>query len=510
MKSAVIYARYSCEKQTEQSIEGQIHECTKFAERNGLTIMNTYIDRATTGTNDKREAFQKMLADSDRSQPWEIVLVYAIDRFGRNSIEIAINKQRLKKNGKILISATQRTSTNIDGSQNLDGIILENVMIGLSEYYSAELSQKVRRGLAENRRKGLFTGGFLSYGYKVVNKKIEIDEETAEAVKFMYHSYAAGNDVPSIIDELTERGIYYRGKPFGRSTVYKILRLSNYIGVSQSGGETVTNKYPPLIPKELYDKVQQLFTIKKGGSNAAIPFLLKNKLYCGLCGHKMDGESGTSQNGDIKYYYKCVNRKRKCTNCSKSTVRKDDIEKRIIDITHKLLKRPDNISFIADAIAEYHKKKVLDQSMMNILVSEKASLDKSIENIMIAIEQGIITSTTRDRLLDLETQRDELAQKIHIEQCNLNNQIKQEDVITYLTEVIKHRPQLLIHSAVRKVILLDDKAEISYNYSDYSPPSDNKPEEETGYYYDFGSNKIRPSPPDMGCFDKKHPISCMF
>ena len=130
MKSAVIYARYSCEKQTEQSIEGQIHECTKFAERNGLVILNTYIDRATTGTNDKREAFQKMLADSDRSQPWEIVLVYALDRFGRNSIEVAINKQRLKKNGKILISATQRTSTNIDGSQNLDGIILENVMIG--------------------------------------------------------------------------------------------------------------------------------------------------------------------------------------------------------------------------------------------------------------------------------------------------------------------------------------------------------------------------------------------
>ncbi len=505
MKSAIIYARYSCEKQTEQSIEGQIHECTKFAERNGLVILNTYIDRATTGTNDKREAFQKMLADSDRSQPWEIVLVYALDRFGRNSIEVAINKQRLKKNGKILISATQRTSTNIDGSQNLDGIILENVMIGLSEYYSAELSQKVRRGLAENRRKGLFTGGFLSYGYKVVNKKIEIDEETAEAVRFMYQSYASGNDVPGIIDELTERGIYYRGKPFGRSTVYKILRLSNYIGISQSGGEIVTNKYPPLIPKELFDKVQQLFTIKKGGSNAAIPFLLKNKLYCGLCGHKMDGESGTSQNGTIKYYYKCVHRKRKCTNCSKSAVRKDDIEKLIVDVTHKIMNTPDNISFIADAVDAYHKKKVLDQSIMNLLLSEKAQLDKSIDNIMIAIEQGIITSTTKKRLADLENQRDDLVLKIHAEQCKLNNQINREDVISYLSQVIKHRPQLLIFSFVKKVVLYEDKVEISYNYSEYPPPSDNNPENEQKYFYDFRSNKICPSPPNMGCFPTKTP-----
>ena len=138
MKSAVIYARYSSERQSEQSIEGQLRVCNEFAQRNDLRIVGTYIDRAMTGTNDHRAEFQQMLSDSDSPQEWEIVLVYALDRFGRNSVEIAINKQRLHKNGKILISATQRTSQNIDGSQNLDGIILENVMIGIAEYYSTE------------------------------------------------------------------------------------------------------------------------------------------------------------------------------------------------------------------------------------------------------------------------------------------------------------------------------------------------------------------------------------
>ena len=107
MTNAVIYARYSSEKQTEQSIEGQLHKCYEYAKANDLVITNTYIDRAMTGTNDKRTAFQQMLSDSEKKTSWEVVLVYAIDRFGRNSIEIAVNKQRLKKNGKILISASE-------------------------------------------------------------------------------------------------------------------------------------------------------------------------------------------------------------------------------------------------------------------------------------------------------------------------------------------------------------------------------------------------------------------
>lgn len=110
----------------------------KYAQDNDLQIVDTYIDRAMTGKNDQHAAFQKLLSDSEKPVTWEIVLVYAIDRFGRNSIEIAVNKQRLKKNRKTLISATQRTSENIDGTKNLDGILLENMYIGLAEYYSAE------------------------------------------------------------------------------------------------------------------------------------------------------------------------------------------------------------------------------------------------------------------------------------------------------------------------------------------------------------------------------------
>ena len=174
MKKAIIYARYSSSSQTEQSIDGQLDICNKFAMANDLQVVATYIDRAMTGTNDNRPDFQRMLKESEKAN-WDVVLVYALDRFGRNSVEVAINKQRLKKTGKILISATQRTSDNLDGTKNLDGIILENVYIGIAEYYSAELSQKVMRGLTENRKKGLFCGGGVPYGYLVENKKVIVD-----------------------------------------------------------------------------------------------------------------------------------------------------------------------------------------------------------------------------------------------------------------------------------------------------------------------------------------------
>lgn len=157
----VIYARYSSERQNEQSIEGQLRICNQYAEANGLTILDTYIDRAMTGTNDHRPAFQQMLSDSEKPVPWDIVLVYAIDRFGRNSIEIAVNKQRLKKNHKTLISATQRTSENIDGSKNLDGILLENVYIGLAEYYSATYFYGHRHNIIGRKKRILFFRALL-------------------------------------------------------------------------------------------------------------------------------------------------------------------------------------------------------------------------------------------------------------------------------------------------------------------------------------------------------------
>lgn len=123
MKTAVIYARYSSDRQTEQSIEGQLHVCNDYAERNNLVIVGTYIDRAMTGTNDNRDDFQRMLKDSDK-KAWDYVLVYKLDRFSRNKYEMAIHRKHLKDNGIKILSVME----NIPDSP--EGILLESLLEG--------------------------------------------------------------------------------------------------------------------------------------------------------------------------------------------------------------------------------------------------------------------------------------------------------------------------------------------------------------------------------------------
>ena len=121
MKTAVIYARYSCDQQTEQSIDGQLRVCEDYAQRNGILILNTYIDRAMTGTNDNRPDFQRMIKDSSR-KVWNYVIVYKLDRFSRNKYESTVHKRTLKNNGVKVITAMENTP------DTPEGILLENLL----------------------------------------------------------------------------------------------------------------------------------------------------------------------------------------------------------------------------------------------------------------------------------------------------------------------------------------------------------------------------------------------
>ena len=111
--TAVIYARYSSDNQREESIEGQIRECTAYAEKNGITIVKHYIDRAISAKTDNRPEFQQMIKDSDKKL-FDIVLVWKLDRFARNRYDSARYKTQLKKNGVKLMSATEIISEGPD------------------------------------------------------------------------------------------------------------------------------------------------------------------------------------------------------------------------------------------------------------------------------------------------------------------------------------------------------------------------------------------------------------
>lgn len=379
---------------------------------------------------------------------------------------MAIHKKHLRDNGIRLKSATE----NIPDTP--EGIILESLLEGMAEYYSAELSQKIKRGMNESRKKGQFTGGVLSYGYKLNNKKIEIDEDKANVVRFIYEQYANGVFVKDIIERLTQQNILSNGRPFPENTVYKILKNKKYAGIYTINNEVYTNIYPRIVPESIFNIVQSKIAENSTGKHIdTTQYLLKNKIFCGYCNQPMTSDAGTARNGEVKRYYKCLGRKKSHT-CSKSIIRKDIIEQLVIDVSTQVFCDEENLSDLAMQILEANNKRNHDTSILNILEKEQASLQRSINNIIKAIENGITTMTTKQRLEELETNILSVKNRIAIEKSQEKVLLTSTDIIKYIKVAIRQSATQMIRQLINKVIVYDDKIEIYYNYTDNKGPDD--------------------------------------
>ena len=221
--NAVIYARYSSDSQREESIEGQLRECREYAERNNMTIVGTYIDRALSAKTADRPEFQHMIKDSAK-ELFEIVLVWKLDRFSRDRYDSARYKVLLKKNNVRVVSATEVISS------GADGILLESVLEGFAEYYSADLAEKVNRGMTENVLNKKCNGGTRPVGY-VVDKEhhFQIDPLTAPFVLEAFNRYAEGATMKEISNYLKEKGVKNTlGGDIQPSSVQRMLNNRRY------------------------------------------------------------------------------------------------------------------------------------------------------------------------------------------------------------------------------------------------------------------------------------------
>ncbi|MCI9504811.1 MAG: recombinase family protein [Clostridia bacterium] len=468
MRKAVIYARYSCDKQTEQSIEGQLRVCEEYAKRNNILILNTYIDQAMSGTNDNRPDFRKMIKDS-ANHTFELVLVYKLDRFSRNKYETAIHKKTLRDNGVKVISAME----NIPDTP--EGIILESLLEGMSQYYSAELSQKVKRGMRETRLKGFYQGGTLLYGYKLDGRKLVKDEIQSEVVKRIYEEFSKGICVRKIIERLTAQGIYKNGKKFPMNTVYNILRCERYTGIYRKGEEVIDYMYPAIIPQDLFDKVQAILkTFQHGKNSVQITYLLRGKLKCGYCGQAINGESGTAKNGEKKYYYKCRGRKIKLNDCRKSVIAKDDIERLVIDAIIQELSEPQTMNNAVNYLMELQNRNNNENRLLNAYLKEQKDNERAINNIVANMERGIVAKAASKRLTELEARQEELEKLILIEQSKQVATISEKQIRAYYEQALKLEPQMLIGYLVKEIILYDDRMDIVYNSPINNPDDDHR------------------------------------
>lgn len=461
----VIYARYSSDNQREESIEGQLRECKEYAERQGITILGTYIDRALSAKTDHRPDFQRMIKDSSKNL-FDVVIVWKLDRFARNRYDSAHYKAALRKNGVKVLSAKEAIA------EDSTGILLESLLEGYAEFYSAELSEKVIRGLTENALKCKYNGGGLPIGYSIDKDQFfQLDPVTAPVVLESFTLYANGATIHQITEILNRKGIRTnRGKPMTINSVTRMLKNRRYIGEYQYRDVINPGGVPVIVPTELFERVQERMKKNRKAParfKADDAYILTTKLFCGKCGAFMTGESGTSHTMKVHHYYKCFHT-RKPRTCDKKNVKKDWIENLVINETMKLVFDDNLMEYLADILIDLQN---CENTTLPLLKQQLSETEKAIENMLNAIQAGIFTQSTKKRLDELEETKSQI--EVNIMQEEMQTPILTRDQILFwlhrfckLDVTKQEHRQRLIDSFINAIYLYDDKIIMTFNYKE--------------------------------------------
>ena len=460
---AVVYARYSSHNQTEQSIEGQLHDAYAFASREGYVIIQEYIDRAQSATSDDRDAFQQMIRDSEKGG-FQVIIVWKLDRFARNRYDSAFYKKRLADHGVSVVSVME----NIDDSP--EGIILEGLLESMAEYYSANLAVNVKRGMREAASKGVHLG-MPPYGYKMQEKRLVPDEMTAPVIRELFNRSAAGEKYVAIMRDFKARGLISSpGAITGSGSYHRILRNPAYVGKCINMGIEYKEGHEPLVSEDVFNAVQARLNrsaAARGAGKAIAPYLLSGKVYCGECGSVMSGTQ-SGRPSKYYYYYRC-SRQSSYIGCVKHMERREALDDLVISAAVEYIMDPGNMEYIAQRVCEEYKAS--DAHSMSDITARIDGLNRRIRNLIESL--GAAPAAARPPIL---AQIDTLSQQLaDAEQQHARRsdtafvEITQDAVKKWITDHMCTDPGdpqqriMLVNTFINSVYCYEDKTVIFFN-----------------------------------------------
>ena len=488
-KTAVIYARYSSERQNEQSIEGQIRIIKSFAEREGYNIIDSYIDKAITGRTDDRPSFQQMI-EASKNHAFKYVLVYKLDRFSRSRYDSAIYKKILSDNGVKVISATENIG------ENPEGIILEAILEGYSEYYSKELAQKIVRGNYDSRSKGLFTGGRVIYGYRIIDRKYVVEENEAEIVKRIFDEVINKKKLVDIAKELNDSGIpYVNGEKWDDKRLSRLLRNEKYVGIARFHDSVFDNIVPRIVEDNVFKEASKILDRNKHKSKVKenYKFLLSGKIYCGDCEAPMYGHSGTSRTGKVYLYYKCSNAVN-THSCSMKAAKKEFVEDFVVNYAIEYLLSPENLSKLANDMVDYYNSFIDDDVQIKILSDALKETETRLNNSLKAIQMGIINKSVADMISSLEKDKETMENELLRLKSKAKVKITFDQCyqfllsMAYLDTKREENRELIIKRLVKKVIVYENKIGVIFYPCNDSGVKSNNSDNFGGNGSDNGEN----------------------
>lgn len=471
----VAYARYSSDNQREESITAQLRAIHKWADDNGHTIVREYIDEALSARTDKRPNFIQMIEDS-KINDWDGVVVHKLDRFARNRYHSAMYKKILKSSGKKLYSVLEK----LDDSP--ESIIMESIIEGMNEYYSANLSREVKKGLKENALVCKHNGGTPPLGYGV-DKDLHyyIIQKEATAVNLIFEKFVEGYSYPQICNILCEKGLKTKtGKDFNYNSLHDILRNEKYTGVYIYGYGSrakrrgnpnediikIQDGMPRIISDELFNKAQLKLKGRKnmGGSyKAKQTYILSGLIKCGKCGHNYVGAAKS----DKRVVYECSGKK--ITNCDNSYIRKDYIEKIVLEKIKNILLNEDNLKILTDRVNNiYNDLYKSSKDDKKEAIQELNDINRKIANINNAIINGFYNSSMNEESKQLEQEKELIERKIFmIDNVSKKPKLSVQDIQAVLSEDITalenenlNKIKLVLPKYIKQIIINEEDVDI--------------------------------------------------
>ncbi|NBJ16939.1 MAG: hypothetical protein FNP40_15555 [Dehalobacter sp. 4CP] len=474
--NAAAYARYSTDKQNENSIESQLDAIIKYCQVNNHTITATFIDEATTGTNINRPGFINLLEGAKKHQ-FECVVIYDISRGSRDVGDWFNFRKEMQQLNIKVISATEK----LGDMSNPNDFLVELINVGLGQHMVLQTRQKSMAGVAQRAKQGVFLGGIAPLGYDIVNGSYVVNQWEAGSVKLIFALYGIGKSYNHIIQELAKKGYKgKRGQPLGKNSLNAILQNERYIGVytwnkhknkymgKWIGGTLnpdmvkLENSITPIIDKETWERVQQrMNNNRRNASNSAKnTYLLSGLIECGECGGTYTGKTNTNSKGYATRYYVCGNKYRNHS-CNAKNINADEIETAVVAQLKNYLQTTD-FGIIADETLKAYESTKSNHSEER---KELDKLQKELQNCTNAIKNGLIYPELKSEIESIQTRigalkkaistssdivitREMIIDKLKKDVENITADDIPRLVKTYVTKIKAHNNEIIITGGV--------------------------------------------------------------
>lgn len=453
---AVAYARFSSDNQRDESIDAQLRAIDEYADKHGITVSRTYIDRAFSAKTDHRPEFRQLMQDAEQNATFDAVLIHKYDRFSRNRYDHAVYGKHLNDRGIRLIAVAQ------DFGAGKEAILLEGLTQSLSEYYIANLAEEVKKGHKENAMKALHNGGYAPFGYDVVDRQLRINEAEAVFVRRMYDACRSGLPYRDILRDLETAGIRgRRGRPMVKSSIYEILRNEKYTGTylyvegnharrDKTNAIRIEDAFPAIVDRDTWEEVQRIMDSRKNGGKAATggrEYLCSGLVYCGECGAPMHASTSTRK-GHSYSRYACS------AKCGVPTVRCELVDDAVAEYLRKIL-QPEVQEQLQKALTKYieNKQKTVQENTPSIkkeIGDRTLQMDELVNRLTDRHLPGEAVAVIGNKIAELKRQIDDLQLQLQTPRSYTPPEIR--SYLNALAQVNPDSPETL-RGTLRNIIL---------------------------------------------------------